>query len=135
MDFYENATDVHEAAEILYKNGKYRMSVYNSCLAIELYLKSKLSLVEYDVRLEASHDVVNIYRCLTNRFSSSKDLTLVINLCRKYFNESRYPYKGVEAFTSEFALEFLKHLLDVKSYIDNECSATMEDLQKKFEQK
>jgi len=133
VDFYENAVDVHEAADILYNSGKYRMAVFNVCLAIELYLKSRLPLVEYDVRLESSHDVINIYRCLTTRFRSSKDLTPMINMCRKYYNESRYPYNGKDVFTGEFAADFIGYLADIKNYVDNECIATLDDLKTKFE--
>ena len=122
MNYYDNAIDVHESAVILYKNGKYRMSVYNSCLAIELYLKSKLSLVEHPIMLEASHDIINIYRCLLKRFPSSKDLDSIIKFCRKYFNESRYPSMGTEAYTDEFSNTFLKHVADIKKYIDQECA-------------
>jgi len=133
VDFYSNATDIHESAEILFNNGKYRMAVYNVCLSVELYLKSKLLLVDYEPRLESSHDTINIYRCLTKRFKSSKDLTYAINMCRKYFNESRYPYGTTEVYTSEFASEFLEYLSDVKFYIDNECVATLDDLKAKFD--
>ena len=134
MEYYDNAVDVHETAEILYNNGKYRMSIYNVCLAAELYLKSRLSLVEYDSRLESSHDVIGIYRCLTKRFPSSNDLTQAINMCRKYFNETRYPYDGTGIFTSEFALEFLNFLMEIKNYVDNDCIATLDDLKKKFDE-
>ena len=133
MDYYDNAVDVHETAEILYNNGKYRMSIFNVCLAVELYLKSRLSLVEYDVRLESSHDVITIYHSLTKRFDSSKNLIPAINMCRKYFNESRYPYDGKDIFTQEFAFEFLNYLTDIRNYVDNECVATLDDLKKKYE--
>ena len=132
MDFYDNAADVHETADILYDHKKYRMSVYNTCLAVELYLKSRLSLVEYDARLESSHDVVNIYRCLAKRFRSSKDLMPALNMYRKYFNEARYPYSGTDVFTQEFALEFQHYLTDIKNYVDTECAATLDDLKKRF---
>ena len=132
MEYYDNAVDVHESAEVLYNNQKYRMSIYNVCLAAELYLKSRLQLVEHDTRLESSHDVIGIYRCLSSRFRSSKDLTQAINMCRKYFNETRYPYDGTGVFTAEFAKDFLDYLSDIRSYVDNECVATLEDLKKRF---
>jgi len=132
VDFYDNAADVHETAEILAENGKYRMSVFNACLAIELYLKSRLSLAEGGAQFELSHDVVNIYRCLNKRFAPAKDLYQEINYSRKYFNESRYPSSGTEIFTKEFALEFLEYADDVKNYVDNKCVADIEDLKDKF---
>lgn len=53
--------------------------------------------------------------------------------CRKYNNESRYPYNGMGIFTKDFAEMFIEYVNDTKSYIDNECSATLGDLKKKFE--
>ena len=135
MNFYDNAVDVHETAEILYENGKYRMSVYNSCLAMELYLKSKLILTDDGVSFELSHDVINIFRCINKKFPSSKELFKTVNYCRKYFNESRYPAFGTEVYTNEFASEFLGYVEDIKNYIDNECIITDDDLKKKFNRK
>ena len=132
MDLYDNAVDVHETADILYKNGKFRMSVYNSCLAMELYLKAKLHLVEDGSQFEKSHDIVNVYRCLSKRFRPRKDLFKAINFGRKYFNESRYPFSGVEVYTEEFAAEFLGYVSDIRDFIDNDCIATLEDLTNKY---
>ena len=132
MNFYDNAVEVHEVAEALCKIGKYRISVYNSCLAMELYLKSKLHLVEDGDQFEFSHDVVNIYRQLKRRFMPKDDLLKIITMGRKYFNESRYPSGGTEVYTESFAQEFLGYVKDVKDYIDNECIATIDDLQNKF---
>ena len=132
MDFYENAVDVHEAAEILNKNGKHRMSVYNSCLAIELYLKSRLPLVENAASFEMSHDVVNIYRTLNKRSTSKKNLTRIVTLSRKYFNESRYPSSGTKMFTNELAAEFLEYVSEIKDYVDNQCIADINDLKNRY---
>jgi HEPN domain-containing protein len=133
VDFYENAVDVHDAAKILCDNGKYRMSVFNACLAAELYLKSRLHLVEYPPHIEGSHDVINIYRCLLKRFPSTKDLTTAITFCRKYFNEARYPYGGTDVYTIEFATVFLGYVNDIMNYINNECMATICDLKRQYE--
>ena len=133
MNFYDNAMEVHLAAESLHENGHNRMSIFNSCLAIELFLKSKISLVEGWERFEFSHDVVNMYRHLTKRFPSKTDLTKEITLGRKYFNESRYPYDDTAIYTKEFAQEFLEYVAAVKDYIDNQCIASIDDLQDKFQ--
>ena len=132
MNYYDNAMEVHEVAEILRKHGKYRISVYNSCLAMELYLKSKLPLVDDGEQLEFSHDVVNIYRHLNKRFASVKDLLKIITMGRKYFNESRYPRGDTEIYTDEFAKKFFGYVENIISYINNECTATIDDLRNKF---
>ena len=134
MNFYNNAKEVYLAAESLCENGHYRMSVCNSCLAIELFLKSRLNLVNGWEKYEFSHDVVNIYRHLLKRFPAKTDLTKVITFGRKYFNESRYPHGGTEIYTFNFAQEFLEYVESVKSYIDNECIANIDDLKEKFSQ-
>ena len=128
MNYYDNAVEAHEVAELLYKSSKYRFSIYNSCLAMELYLKSRLQLVDNWEKYEFSHDIINIYRHLTKRFISSKNLLKSVTLGRKYFNESRYPHGDMKAYTKEFAQEFLGHLEDIKNYVDNECVATLDDL-------
>jgi HEPN domain-containing protein len=103
VNFYDNATEVQLAAESLCETGHYRMSVYNSCLAVELFLKSRINLVDGWQKYEFSHDVINIYRHLLKRFPSETYLTKAITLNRKYFNESRYPHGDVSIYTREFA--------------------------------
>ena len=132
MNYYDNAVEAHEVAELLYDSSKYRFSIYNSCLAMELYLKSRLQLVDDWEKYEFSHDIINIYRHLTKRFISSKDLLKSVTLGRKYFNESRYPHGDMEAYTKEFAQEFLDHLSDIRNYVDNECVTTLDDLKNRF---
>jgi HEPN domain-containing protein len=102
-------------------------------LAVELYLKSRLLLVIHDDDLEVSHNIVGLYNALKARFKPSKNLTEYMARSRKYFNEARYPYVGdTSIYTREFADEFIDIVEAVKSYIDNECVATEEDLKKKF---
>jgi len=76
VNYYDNAVEAHEVAELLYKSNKYRFSMYKSCLAMELYLKSRLQLVDDWEKYEFSHDIINIYRHLTKRFTSSKEMLL-----------------------------------------------------------
>jgi len=38
----------------------------------------------------------------------------------------------MDVFTQAFALEFLNYLTDIKIYIDTECTATLDDLKKRF---
>jgi HEPN domain-containing protein len=100
-----------------------------SCLSVELYLKSKLYLVSHEDGLERSHDVVNLYKALLTRYQPKTGFDRMIARCRKYFNESRYPYTSdVSIYTKEFAEEFIKFASDIRNFIDNDCLATMDDL-------
>ena len=99
---------------------------------MELYLKSVLHLVEHNMDLEISHDVINIYKCLNKRFKSETDLLPYLVRCRKYFNEARYPASDSSAYTKEFCEEFLTYVGAIKDYVDNECKATLDDLGNKF---
>ena len=101
-------------------------------MAIELFLKSKLYLVDGWEKYEFSHDVVNMYRHLKKRFLPKEELTSLITLCRKYFNEARYPHGDISIYTEVFAQEFLGCVNCVKDYIDNVCVATIDDLQSKY---
>jgi len=132
VNFYDNAVDVHQAEKVLCDNEHYRMSVSNSCLAMELYLKSKLHLTEKGEDYAYSHDTINMYIQLANRFKPDVDLLGTIKLGKKYFNEARYPHGDTGVYAHEFALEFLDYVTAVKNYVDNECIATVEDLQGKF---
>ena len=132
MNFYDNAVEVHQAAEILYINEQYRISVSNSCLAIELYLKSKLHLTEKGEDYAYSHDTINMYVQLTKRFKAHDGLFQIVKLGRKYFNESRYPHGDTAIYTKEFAQEFLGYVEEIKSYIDDVCVGDLTDLQNKF---
>ena len=116
-------------------HGKYQVSIALSCLSAELYLKSVLERVEHSVDLETSHDVINIYRCVNKRYKSTKDLLHALVLFRKYFNEARYPAFNSAAYTKEFCEDFLGYVDLVKNYVDNECQATLEDVQNKFKGK
>ncbi|MCL2362485.1 MAG: HEPN domain-containing protein [Defluviitaleaceae bacterium] len=133
MDFYTNAQETEQSAISLLETGQYRHSIFLACLAIELYLKSKLYLVPHRPELEKSHDIIGLYDALCNRYQPKSDLRPNINICRKYFNEARYPYGGsANIYTKDFAMEFVNIIADVKDYIDNECMATVEDLQKMY---
>jgi HEPN domain-containing protein len=133
VDFYTNAQETEGAAIALLDAGIYRQSVYMSCLAVELYLKSKLHLVPHDDELERSHDIVNLHKALLTRYQPKINMSNMITRCRKYFNESRYPYASdVSIYTKEFALEFVDFVVAVKDFIDNECIATIGDLKNKY---
>ena len=133
MDFYTNAQETEYAAKVLFDAGVYRQAIYMCCLAVELYLKSKLHLVPHSDHLETSHDVVGQYKAIIKRYPPKSDLSFEIDRCRKYFNESRYPYAGdARVYTKEFADEFLHCVAAVKDFIDNKCIATVDDLKNKY---
>ena len=133
MDLYLNAQETESAAKVLLDTGHYRQSIYLFCMSIELYLKSKLHLVDHDIDLEASHNVIGLYAALNKRFHPKTDMIPIIKKCRKYFNESRYPYAGdISAYKKEFAEEFMDITAKVKDFIDNDCMATMDDLLNKY---
>jgi len=94
-----------------------------------------LGLVEHNIDLETSHDVINIYKCLSKRYKSKEDLLPALVRCRKYFNEARYPSSDSAAYTKEFCEEFLIYLDSIKSYVDNQCQATLDDVVERFKNK
>ena len=91
-----------------------------------------LDRVEHSIDLETSHDVINIYKCLTKKYKPDQDLLPCIVRCRKYFNEARYPASGSTVYSKEFCGEFLSYIDDVKSYVTDKCQANLDDLLKKF---
>jgi len=134
VDFYDNAWETEQAAIDLLGTGRYRQSVFLSCLATELYLKSKLHLVDHgDDELETSHNVIKMLRVLSKRFPPKKRLKSMVEFSRKYYNEARYPYGGdVSAYNKDFAQQFLEFTAAIREYVENDCLATVEDLADKY---
>jgi HEPN domain-containing protein len=132
VNYYQLAEEEIDAVKALYDAGKYRHAVYHSCLCMEYLLKTKLVQLEPTSVLLDGHDIINIFKVVHAKHKSTKDLRSVIGFCRKYFNEARYPSSGTEAYTKEFAEEFMQYMNDIKLYIDNECTSTVEDLMSKF---
>ena len=136
MDYYQNAQETERAACSLLDNGFFRQSTYMFCLAVELYLKSKLGLVEHSPNIEKTHDIINMYKLLSERFAPRTNLTKAVTRCQKYFNESRYPYMvDARLYTEEFAKEFKEFAASIREYIEDECLATLDDLSIKFGKK
>ncbi|GHU56745.1 hypothetical protein AGMMS49975_20660 [Clostridia bacterium] len=132
MGLYDDAIEELETGIDLIAIGRYRQAIFHFCLSVEQFLKSKLLLIAPLSDLEFSHDVINIYNELRYTYKSTKNMASQIKLCRKYFNESRYSNSNRDIYTKEFAEQFLQYANDVKSYIDNECAATLDDLVDKF---
>ena len=129
MNHYDNAQEQEQAALCLIKAGFYRQSVYLSCMAIELYLKSKLPLVPHDESLEYSHDIVGMLNALSACYKpKNTNLRRAVSFCRKYFNESRYPYAAdTSAYNKDFANDFAGYVADIRNYINNECNPQITD--------
>ncbi|MDR1665184.1 MAG: HEPN domain-containing protein [Clostridiales bacterium] len=133
MDYYSNAVETEQAARVLYDAEMYRQAIYLFCLAIELYLKSRLYLVKHNEDLALSHDIIGLYHALNSRFASPGNLEKLIAKSRKYFNEARYPYTGdTGIYTRGFADGFINAVTEVKQYVDTQCVATEDDLQTMF---
>ena len=132
MHYYKLGEDKQKVALLTKEAGFYADSVYASCLAVEFFLKSVMNRVPETADFEFTHDVINLYFAIKKKYPSSKDLSEAVKYCRKYNNESRYPYSGTEIFTDDFAAQFLQYVEDIKSYVDDECQATVEDLINKF---
>jgi len=132
MDYYSNAEDQLQSANILSEAGKYRTPVTLLCLACELFLKS---LAEYkipDSPLMESHDVIALGEALREEIDF-KRLRPYLNTIRKYHNDSRYPFDP-KVYTKEFYGELLQIVLVVKSEIDkvNASKSTRQALEEKF---
>ncbi|MCL2813832.1 MAG: HEPN domain-containing protein [Oscillospiraceae bacterium] len=132
MEYYKLAEDKQKVAQLTKDAGFYADSIYASCLAVKFYLKSVMNRVPEAQEFEFTHDVINLYYAIKNKYPSSQDLSEAVKFCRKYNNESRYPYSGTTVFTDDFAEKFLIYVENVKYYIDEECQANLEDLKNKF---
>ena len=131
---YYDALEWQGTAIDLEACGRYRGSIYMSCLAVECFLKSKIELIEPNNPRIKEHDTIYFYRLLKEKYSSSKNLTTDIRLCRKYHSDARYSNTpNTELYNQDFAKRFIQIISDVKEYVDNECIATAVDLLKKFE--
>ena len=132
MDYYKLAEEERQVVKTLYDAKQYRHAIYHSCMCMEYLLKSKLVQIAPTSEFLDGHDIINIFKTVNVKYKSSIDLRSVVGFCRKYFNESRYPASGTDAYTKEFAEEFIQHVEAIKNYIDNECTSTVEDLVNKF---
>ena len=130
MGFYEKAQEQQEFAELGCNAGKYSSSVYMSILSIENYLKSTMHLVDKNEEFVRSHNVVGMYKLLVTKYKPSVEVEEILAICRENINDSRYDDNVV--YDKEFAYKFLENVKIVKAYIDNECSATFNDLKNKF---
>jgi len=133
MGYYDDAQEWHGTAIDLMSCGRHRASVYMSCLAVECYLKAKVEANDpNDVKL-GEHDSIYLYRVLKTRYDSKTDLSQDIALCRKYHNEARYSNTvTLDVYNIDFASRFVGIVDRVKQFVDEECMATLADLENKY---
>ncbi|MDR0300796.1 MAG: HEPN domain-containing protein [Treponema sp.] len=91
MNYYTNACEQLEGAELLAASGKYRLAVTLLCLSSELFLKSLAEYIDPKSPLLDSHDIVGLGYLIRNDIDY-KNLTPKLRLMRKYLNDSRYPF-------------------------------------------
>ena len=79
-----------------------------------------------------NHNHIGILREIEKKYPSS-GLHTVVKMSTKYFKDSRYSnFENLEAFTKEFANEFVGYVNQVKEYVDEKCAATLGDLQARY---
>ena len=134
MNLYDQAEEWHRSAEVSCNNGFYQQTVFQCCMSIELFLKSKLAVIGDSLGLADTHNIIGMYNEISSQFNSKQhDVSEIIKLSRKYFNESRYPYiNDFSAFNQEFATQFLDNVITIKNWLDNQCIATQEMMLNKF---
>lgn len=134
VGYYEDALEWEGTAIDLEACGRYRGSVYMSCLAVECYLKSRVENIDPNNEKLQAHDSIYLYRFLKSKYPSGKDLMSEIRLCRKYHSDARYSNASItDVYDMEFANRFTQIVADVREYVDHNCVATLEDLQKKYD--
>jgi len=133
MDYYKLSEEPLKAAISNKEQGFYRMSVSMSTLAIDLLLKSVLYRIEPTHDLIMGHNHAGIVTFIERVYPKKDDIRRVAKLSRKYFKDSRYfRSENLAIFTEELADDFINYSTHIKAYVDNDCMATIEDLQKKF---
>ena len=133
MDYYKLAEEPLQAAIINKEQGLYRMSVCMSTLAIDVLLKSVLYRIAPENDLMMGHNHPGILKKLESKYSPNDKIRHIAKLSRKYFKDSRYSNsENFPIFTENLAADFINYTELVKIYVDTECQATIDDLQRKF---
>jgi len=133
VGYYSDAEEWRGTAVDMEACGRYRGSVYMSCLAVECFLKSRIEMIDPNNPRLKEHDSIYFYRLLKEKYPTGENLLADIRLCRKYHNDARYSSTHKpELYDKEFANRLIDIVGKVKDYIDNECTATLEDLAEKF---
>ena len=133
MDYYKLSEEPLQSAKVNKEQGLYRMSVCMSTLAIDVLLKSVLYRIAPENDLIMGHNHPGIVMKIESIYPSKDTIRHAAKLSRKYFKDSRYSNsENFPVFTDNLASEFIGYAELVKDYVDTECQATIEDLEKRF---
>ena len=133
MDYYKLSEEPMQAAISNKEQGLYRMSVSMSTLAIDLLLKSVVYRIEPTHDLMMGHNHAGIVTFIENMYPKKDVVRHAAKLSRKYFKDSRYSRsENLVVFTAKLADDFISYTMLIRNYVDNDCQATLDDLQKKF---
>jgi len=116
MDYYINACEQLDGAEVLADSGKYRLAVTLICLSCELFLKFLAEHKDPANPLLDSHDIVGLGYLIRDDIDY-KLLAPKFKFIRKYLNDSRYPFDAT-VYTKGFYEECLEAVLTIKHEID-----------------
>jgi len=129
LGYYDDALEWYGTAIDLEACGRYRGSIYMSCLAAECFLKSKIEIIDPNNSRLNEHDSIYFYRLLKSKYPTGKNFMTDIRLCRKYHNDARYSNTSdTEVYNKAFAQRFIQIVEDVQEYVDNDCISSIEDL-------
>ena len=120
MDFYTNACEQFESAQILASSEKYRVAVTLLCLAGELFLKSLVELKYPGHSLLNTHDIVGLGRVIKDDVDY-KTLAPHLAFLRKYLNDSRYPFDHT-VYSFDFYEECRASTLAIKQSVETAYS-------------
>jgi len=133
MDYYKLSEEPLAAAKANKDQGLYRMSVSMATLAIDLLLKSVVHRIESAHDLIMGHNHAGMVTFVETIYPKKDKIRHAAKLSRKYFNASRYSrVENLALFSEELADEFICYAELIKEYVDNDCQATIEDLQTRF---
>jgi hypothetical protein len=132
MNYYTNACEQLEGAELLAASGKYRLSVTLLCLSGELFLKSLAEYKDPKNSLLDSHDIVGLGYLIRNDIDYNNTIPK-LRLLRKYLNDSRYPF-DTTVYTEDFYNACHEAVIFIKNEIDstNNKKSMEERINKKF---
>jgi HEPN domain-containing protein len=132
VNYYINAEEQLEGAEVLAASGKYRLAVTLLSLSCELFLKSLAESKDPMNPLLDSHDIVGLGHLIRNDVDY-KAISPKLTFMRKYLNDSRYPFDA-KAYTKELYEECHVAVLAIKHQIDsaNAKKSNIERLSERF---
>ncbi|MCL2602951.1 MAG: HEPN domain-containing protein [Defluviitaleaceae bacterium] len=133
MDYYKLSEEPLQSAKINKDQGLYRMSVCMSTLAIDVLLKSVLFRIAPDNNLLMGHNHHGMIIKIESKYPPNENIRHIAKLSRKYFKDSRYSNtETLSVFTENLASDFIGYAECIKDYVDSDCKATIDDLQKRF---